>query len=78
MKVNVRGHIRDLLAFRGLVPKRQKRIARASAEPMGLDPMNKLTLQLHPDSQHLVIAETRDETRTAAGIPQACSSRCRI
>ena len=64
MKVNVRGHIRDLLAFRGLVPKRKKRIARASAEPMGLDPMNRLAQQLHPDSQHLVVAGIRDETRT--------------
>jgi len=64
MKVNVRGHIRDLLAFRGLVPKRKKYIARASAEPLGLDPMNKLALQLHPDSQHLVATEIRDETGT--------------
>jgi ferredoxin-NADP reductase len=64
MKVNVRGHIRDLLAFRGLAPKRKKRIARASAEPMGLDPMNKLALQLHPDSQHLVVADIREETGT--------------
>ena len=64
MKVNVKGHIRDLLTFRGLVPGRKKRIARALAEPMGLDPMNKLARQLHPDRQHLVIAEIRDETRT--------------
>jgi ferredoxin-NADP reductase len=64
MKVNVRGHIRDLLAFRGLAPKRKKRIARASAEPMGLDSMNKLALQLHPDSQDLVVTEIRDETGT--------------
>jgi len=65
MKVSVKGHIRDLLAFRGLVPKRQKRIARASAEPRGLDPINRLAKQLHPDSQHLVIASIRDETETA-------------
>jgi len=64
MRVNVRGHIRDLLAFRGLASKRNKRFARASAEPLGLDPMNRLAQQLHPDSQHLVIAEVRDETRT--------------
>ena len=64
MKVNVKGHIRDLLAFRGLVPRRKKRIAKSSAEPVGLDPMNKLAQQLHPDSQHLVIAEIRDETKT--------------
>jgi hypothetical protein len=63
MKVNVKGHIRDLLAFRGLVPKRKKRIAKSPAEPVGLDAMNKLAQQLHPDSQHLVIAEIRDEGR---------------
>ena len=65
MKVNVKGHIRDLLAFRGLVPKRQKRIARASAEPIGLHPINRVAKQLHPVSQHLVIGSIRDETETA-------------
>jgi ferredoxin-NADP reductase len=64
MKINVKGHIRDLLAFRRLVPTRQKRFARASAEPLGLDPMNRLAQQLHPDRQQLVIAEIRDETKT--------------
>jgi ferredoxin-NADP reductase len=64
MKVNVKGHIRDLLAFRRLVPTRQKRIARAAAEVMGLAPMNKLAGQLHPDRQQLVIVEVRDETPT--------------
>ena len=64
MKVSVKGHIRDLLAFRRLVPKRKKRFARASAEPLGLDPMNKLAQQLPPDNQHLMIAEIRDETKT--------------
>jgi len=65
MKVSVRGHIWDLLAFRRLVPGRKKRIARASAEPLGLDPMNELAQQLHPDNQHLLIAGIRDETKTA-------------
>jgi ferredoxin-NADP reductase len=64
MKVRVRGHIRDLLAFRKLVPKRKKRIARSSAGALDLDPMNKLARRLHPDSQHLVIADIRDETKT--------------
>lgn len=64
MKVSVRGHIWDLLAFRRLAPGRKKRIARASAEPLGLDPMNKLAQQLHPDNQHLLIAGIRDETKT--------------
>jgi len=65
MKVNVRGHIRDLLAFKGLVPRRKKRIAQAPAEPLGLDPMHRLARRLHPESQHLAIAEIRDETKTA-------------
>jgi ferredoxin-NADP reductase len=64
MKVNVKVHIRDLLAFRGLVPWRRKRFAQAPAEPLGLDPMNKLAQQLHPDRQQLVIAAKRDETST--------------
>jgi ferredoxin-NADP reductase len=64
MKVSVKGHIRDLLAFRGLLPKRKKRIARASAKPLPLDPMNELARQLHPERQHLVITEIRDETKT--------------
>ncbi len=64
MKVNVKGHIRDLLAFRGLASKRKQRIAKASAEPLGLDPMNRLAQQLHPDSQHMVIAEVREETQS--------------
>jgi len=64
MKVNVKGHIRDLLAFKRLVPRRKKRIARAPAEPLGPDPVNQLARRLHPDRQHLIIAQTRDETRT--------------
>ncbi|MGD2145224.1 MAG: iron-sulfur cluster-binding domain-containing protein [Anaerolineae bacterium] len=64
MKVNVRGHIRDLLAFRGLVPKRKKRFARASADVLELDPINRLAGRLHPEVQHLVIAGITDETRT--------------
>ncbi|MBW1685167.1 MAG: iron-sulfur cluster-binding domain-containing protein [Deltaproteobacteria bacterium] len=64
MKIRVRGHIRDLLAFRRLVPKRKKRIARSSAGALGLDPINKLARRLHPDSQHLLIAAIRDETKT--------------
>jgi ferredoxin-NADP reductase len=64
MKVNVKGHIRDLLAFRGLVGKRQKRFAKAPALRLGLDPINKLARQLHPEVQHLVIAGIKDETPT--------------
>jgi ferredoxin-NADP reductase len=62
MKVNVKGHIRDLLAFRRLVPARRKRFAKAPAQFLGLDPMNDLARQLHPERQHLAIADIRDET----------------
>ena len=64
MKVRVKGHIRDLLAFRRLVPKRKKRIARSSAGALAVDPINKLAQRLHPDSQHLLIAAISDETKT--------------
>ena len=64
MKVSVKGHIRDLLAFRGLLPSRRRRIARASAQPVEADPINELARQLHPERLHLAIAEVRDETKT--------------
>jgi ferredoxin-NADP reductase len=64
-KVNVRGHLWDLLAFRRLVPKRQKRIAKASSEPLTADPVRDLAWQLHPSQQHLLIQKVRDETKTA-------------
>jgi ferredoxin-NADP reductase len=64
MKINVKGHLRDLLAFRGLTSKRKRRFAKAPAEPIGVDPMNKLARQLHPDRQRLMIADIRGETKT--------------
>jgi ferredoxin-NADP reductase/ferredoxin len=64
MKFTVRGHLWDLLAFRRLLPKRQKRFARASAERLGVGPMNRLARRLHPASQHLLIVGIKDETET--------------
>lgn len=64
MKVTIKGHIRDLLAFRSLVPSRRKRFAKAPADLQDLPPVNKLARQLHPSRQQLVIAEVREETRT--------------
>ncbi len=64
MKLRVRGHIRDLLGFKGLVPKRKKRFAKSPARAVGVDPMNKLARRLHPAAQHLVVAEIKDETKT--------------
>jgi len=65
MKINVKGHIRDLLAFRRLVPTRRKRIAKASPQPLTPSPVNRLAGQLHPKRQNLYIADVRDETRTS-------------
>ena len=64
MKVNVKGHLFDLLAFRGLVPKRKKRIAKARPLPEGPDPVNALARRLHPDVQHLSISQIREESPT--------------
>jgi ferredoxin-NADP reductase len=65
MKANVRGNLLDPIAFRRLVPKRKKRIAKARPQLVGLDPVNLLARDLHPDVQHLVITEVWDETPTA-------------
>ncbi|MBC7262625.1 MAG: hypothetical protein H5T63_11520, partial [Chloroflexi bacterium] len=62
MKVNVRGHLFDLLAFSRLTGKRKKRIARASPEPMPVHPVNQLAQQLHPAKLRLLITSIRDET----------------
>jgi ferredoxin-NADP reductase len=64
MRVTIKGHIRDMLAFRRLVPSRRKRFARAPVESPGLQPVNRLAQQLHPKRQQLVIAEVREETGT--------------
>jgi ferredoxin-NADP reductase len=64
MRVNVKGHIRDLLAFRGLVSKRKKRFAKAPAAHLRMPPINMLAQALHPDRQQLMIAAIRDETKT--------------
>ena len=64
MKVNVKGHIRDLLAFRGLLPQRRKRIARAQAQPIEPGLINELAHQLHPERQFLSISEIREESGT--------------
>ena len=64
MKINIKGPIRDLLAFRSLVPGRRKRFTHAPAQPLGPAPMNKLAQNLHPERQHLIIADIKDETKT--------------
>jgi ferredoxin-NADP reductase/phytoene dehydrogenase-like protein len=58
------GMQKDMEAFGRLLPERQERIARATAEPVRDDPMNALARRLHPERIDLVIAEIRDETAT--------------
>ena len=62
MKMHVKGTIRDLWAFKNLVPKRKKRIMRSPATPIGADAVGELSRRLHPDRQHLLISEVKDET----------------
>ena len=64
MKINVKGHIRDLLTFRRLVPRRRRRIAKASPQPLDPGPVNRLAERLHPHRQSLQIVDVRDETGT--------------
>lgn len=64
MKVNIKGHIRDLLAFRRLVPARRRRLTSAPAQPAGPAAMNRLAQQLHPGRQRLLVERVRDETAT--------------
>ena len=62
MKVNVKGHLRDLLAFKRMVPRRKKRIKKAPSTPMMADPINELARNLHPETMHLIIDGIKDET----------------
>ena len=55
--------ILDLLSFKNLVPGRKKRIEKApgtSIDP--LPPVNALAGKLHPEIQHLVVDQIKDET----------------
>ncbi|MGB4110959.1 MAG: iron-sulfur cluster-binding domain-containing protein [Desulfomonilia bacterium] len=65
MKVKVKGSIRDLLAFKGLVPKRRKRILKSPDTPLVADAVGELSRVLHPRVQHLVITGVKDETPSA-------------
>jgi len=65
MKVSVRGHLFDLLAFSGLSKGRQKRISKAPAQPVPVHPVNLLAQQVHPDKLHLVVTAVWDETQTS-------------
>lgn len=62
MRVSVRGHIIDLLAFKRLLPQRRKRFARALPLIMEPHPVNRLAGRLHPAAQFLKITQVRDES----------------
>ncbi|MBN1263989.1 MAG: iron-sulfur cluster-binding domain-containing protein [Anaerolineales bacterium] len=64
MKIKVKGRIRDLLAFRRLVPARRKRFASAPVLSRGAAPLNQLVGQLHPARQNLIVSQVRQETPT--------------
>ncbi len=53
----------DLLAFKKLVPTRKKKIATAEVTPVSeKPPVNVLAARLHPEVQHLIVSEIREET----------------
>jgi ferredoxin-NADP reductase len=64
LEVTVKSNTKDLFAFTKLVAERQKRIERASSEPITKDPINDLARKIHPDAQYLVIKEIKDETKS--------------
>jgi len=65
MRVRVRGSLRDLVAFFGLIAQRKGRIRRASAAPVTPDPVRALSRSLHPDWLDLVVQSVRQETASA-------------
>ena len=62
--VVVKKSTKDLFAFTKLVPNRKKRFEKASSEPITTDAINELARRLHPERQHLVISEIKEETKS--------------
>ena len=62
--ITIKSNTKDLYSFMKLVPNRNKRIQRASSEPITSDPINKLARKLHPERQYLVIDHLKAETKT--------------
>ncbi|MDO9230642.1 MAG: FAD-binding oxidoreductase [Syntrophales bacterium] len=62
ISMEIYGMQKDMEAFGRLLPERQERIAKASAEPVRDDPANALARRLHPERIDLVITEIREET----------------
>jgi len=65
LKVKIKGKIRDLLAFSKLTSKREKKIEKASAEPIETDFLKQLAKNLHPNYQHLIIDKIIKETKSS-------------
>jgi ferredoxin-NADP reductase len=64
LDITIKSTSRDLLAFMKLSANRKKRFEKASSEPIKSDPMNELTVKLHPIRQFLKIESIKDETKT--------------
>ncbi|MFX0070393.1 MAG: FAD-binding oxidoreductase [Candidatus Hermodarchaeota archaeon] len=67
-QITVKSSTKDLFAFTKLVPTRNKRIQKASSEPITSDPINELASKLHPRKQYLVIDDIKDETKSTKTI----------
>ena len=64
LNVIIKSNNRDLFAFTKLAAERQKRIERASSEPITKDPISDLARKLHPDAQYLIIKDIKKETKS--------------
>lgn len=62
--ITVRSNTKDLFAFTKLLANRNKRIERASSEPITKDPINDLARKLHPERQFLMIDSIKEETKS--------------
>lgn len=60
--IKIKGHLRDLMALRELLPNRRQRFVAASRLPVSEEPIRELVGGLHPARQHLALKEIRDET----------------
>jgi len=64
LNVTVKSNTKDLFAFTKLLPSREKRIERASSEPITEDLITDSARKLHPERQFLVIDEIKEETKS--------------
>jgi ferredoxin-NADP reductase len=81
LDVSVKGNIRDLLAFKNLISDREKKISKATDNPIDFDPINKLVQRLHPKKQYLIIEKITEEsksTKTFKLVPDPSSETKRL